>query len=99
MALAAMVGMNAQAQSYPGITNPITSVYPVIFETSYRQVPLEVKITAPVKGNNLPVILISHGHEMCIRDRYNKINWHTGKLFNDGTSGVKNWAEEVIAAQ
>lgn len=62
MALAAMVGMNVQAQSYPGITNPITSVYPVIFETSYRQVSLEVKITAPVKGENLPVIIISHGH-------------------------------------
>jgi len=62
MALATTAGTPAQAQSYPGITNPITSVYPVTFETSYRQVPLEVKVTAPVKGEHLPVILISHGH-------------------------------------
>lgn len=62
MALATMVGTNTLAQSYPGITNPITSVYPATFETSYRQVNLEVKVTAPVQGENLPVILISHGH-------------------------------------
>lgn len=34
-----------------------------------------------------------------LKEQYGKINWHTGKLFNDGTSGVKKWAEEVIAAQ
>ena len=62
MALATLAGINAHAQPYPGITNRITSVYPVTFETSYRQVPLEVKVTAPVEGENLPVVLISHGH-------------------------------------
>lgn len=62
MALSIFMGVNTQAQFYPGITNPITSVYPVTFETSYRMVNLEVKVTAPVKGENLPVILISHGH-------------------------------------
>lgn len=62
MALATLAGVNTHAQSYSGITNQIISVYPVTFETSYRQVPLEVKVTAPVEGENLPVVLISHGH-------------------------------------
>ena len=62
MTIASFSGTNAKAQSYPGITNPITSVYPITFETSYRMVDLEVKVTAPVQGENLPVILISHGH-------------------------------------
>jgi len=34
-----------------------------------------------------------------LKGQYNKINWHTGKLFNDGTSDVKKWAEEIIAVQ
>ncbi len=34
-----------------------------------------------------------------LKEQYNKINWHTGKLFNDGIAGVKEWAEEVIVAQ
>ncbi|MFV0539439.1 MAG: alpha/beta hydrolase family protein [Dysgonomonas sp.] len=62
MALVTFAGIIAQAQPYTGITNPITSVYPVKFKPSYRMVNLEVKVTAPVKGENLPVILISHGH-------------------------------------
>jgi len=62
MALATIAGTDIRAQADFGIQNQITSVYPVIFETSYRMVNLEVKVTAPVGGENLPVILISHGH-------------------------------------
>ena len=40
----------------------IISVSPIVFKASYRQVDLEVKVTAPVNGVNLPVILLSHGH-------------------------------------
>lgn len=62
IALATIVGTSVLAQSCPGITNPITTVYPVIFDTPNRLANLEVKVTAPVKGEDLPVILISHGH-------------------------------------
>jgi len=62
MALATVMGTNTRAQSGFGIQNQITSVYPIIFETSYRMVNLEVKVSAPVKGENHPVVLISHGH-------------------------------------
>lgn len=62
MALTTITGTNTQAQSDFGIQNQITSVYPIIFETPERMVNLEVKVTAPVQGKGLPVILISHGH-------------------------------------
>ncbi|TKV07670.1 chlorophyllase [Citrobacter sp. wls619] len=67
----AMVGgcipgvMASEKTSLPessGIQNQITSVYPVTFKTAHRLVDLEVKVTAPVQGDNLPIILISHGH-------------------------------------
>ena len=58
----AMAVENIQAPANFGISKQITSVYPIIFETPNRLVNLEVKVTAPVKGENLPVILISHGH-------------------------------------
>jgi pimeloyl-ACP methyl ester carboxylesterase len=42
--------------------NPIISVNPIIFQVPNRQVDLEIKVTAPVNGENLPVIIFSHGH-------------------------------------
>lgn len=62
MMLTIIASTNTHAQSDFGIQNQITSVYPIIFETSERMVNLEVKVTAPVQGKDLPVILISHGH-------------------------------------
>lgn len=38
------------------------SISPVMLAATERAKPLEMRITAPVKGNNLPVILLSHGH-------------------------------------
>lgn len=40
----------------------ILSVSPIIFKVPNRQVDMEVKITAPINGENLPVIFLSHGH-------------------------------------
>ncbi|EAQ65285.1 hypothetical protein MED121_18630 [Marinomonas sp. MED121] len=37
------------------------SISPVLIESSRRPHPLELRITAPVKGENLPVVLFSHG--------------------------------------
>jgi len=42
--------------------NQIISVSPIVFQVPNRLVDLEVKVTAPVSGENLPVILLSHGH-------------------------------------
>ena len=41
---------------------PIISFSPVILPVAGRHVDLEIKVSAPVSGNNLPVILLSHGH-------------------------------------
>lgn len=38
------------------------SINPVVLEVENRPIPLELRITAPVTGDNLPVVLLSHGH-------------------------------------
>ncbi len=41
---------------------PILSFSPVTLPVAGRHVDLEMKVSAPASGNNLPVILLSHGH-------------------------------------
>ena len=41
---------------------PFTSYEAVVFTVPGRPVPLEVKVSVPATGTNLPVILLSHGH-------------------------------------
>jgi predicted alpha/beta-hydrolase family hydrolase len=41
---------------------PIVSFSPVVLPVSGRHVDLEMKVTFPASGNDLPVILLSHGH-------------------------------------
>lgn len=43
----------------PGQTLSINSV---VLEVPGRPIPLEMRITAPIQGDDLPVILFSHGH-------------------------------------
>lgn len=38
------------------------SINPVVLKVEGRPIPLELRITAPVAGDNLPVVLLSHGH-------------------------------------
>lgn len=38
------------------------AVSPVVLHVEGRPIPLELRITAPLAGDNLPVILLSHGH-------------------------------------
>ncbi|MFJ9588226.1 alpha/beta hydrolase family protein [Streptomyces acidicola] len=40
---------------------PVLSVSPVVLPTPGRAVDLELRVSAPVTGNDLPVILLSHG--------------------------------------
>ena len=41
---------------------PVLSVSPVVLPTPGRAVDLQVRVSAPVTGSELPVILLSHGH-------------------------------------
>ncbi len=41
---------------------PVVSVSPIILDAPDRGIDLEVRVSAPVSGKNLPVILLSHGH-------------------------------------
>lgn len=42
--------------------NPVVTYSPIVFAMPGRQVPLQMKVTAPATGGNLPIILLSHGH-------------------------------------
>jgi dienelactone hydrolase len=42
--------------------NPILTFSPVVLSVPGRQVDLQIKISMPAVGNNLPIILFSHGH-------------------------------------
>jgi pimeloyl-ACP methyl ester carboxylesterase len=41
---------------------PIVAYSPVVLDVPGRPVPLEIKVSMPARGTNLPVILLSHGH-------------------------------------
>src|ERR1035441_4505331 len=41
---------------------PVLSVSPVVLSAPGRAVDLQVRVSAPVTGSELPVILLSHGH-------------------------------------
>ena len=43
-------------------TRPVIAVSPVVFQAPGRQVELQVKVTAPLAGDNLPILILSHGH-------------------------------------
>jgi hypothetical protein len=42
----------------------VVTYSPVVFEVPGRPVPLELKVSMPEPGSDLPVILLSHGHGM-----------------------------------
>ena len=44
------------------LKTPIISFSPIVLPVSGRHVDLELKVTVPANGNNLPIILLSHGH-------------------------------------
>jgi predicted dienelactone hydrolase len=44
------------------IETPFLSYSPVVFDVPTRAVPLEIKVSMPATGSDLPIILLSHGH-------------------------------------
>ncbi len=51
------------AESIPVSTpTPVVSVSPVVLSAPGRAVDLQVRVSAPVTGRDLPIILLSHGH-------------------------------------
>lgn len=41
---------------------PVVSVAPIVLPAPGRAVPLQVRVSAPVTGSDLPIVLLSHGH-------------------------------------
>lgn len=55
--------MSASAQTADTVSSPtpVLSVSPVVLPAPGRAVDLQVRVSAPVTGSDLPVILLSHG--------------------------------------
>lgn len=47
---------------YPVPTSAVLSLAPVTLPSPGRAVPLQLRVSAPVSGSKLPVVLLSHGH-------------------------------------
>lgn len=56
----ALIGRAAQIPT--GRATPVVSFAPVVLRTPDRAVDLQMRISVPVEGDGLPVILLSHGH-------------------------------------
>jgi len=41
---------------------PVVSVSPIVLSAPGRPVPLQVRVSAPLTGHDLPIVLLSHGH-------------------------------------
>ena len=54
---------NADAANIPvSEASAVVTYSPVVFDVPGRPVPLEIKVSMPESGSDLPVILLSHGH-------------------------------------
>lgn len=56
-----MVHQN-ETSTVGAVSNPVVSFSPVVFSVPGRQVDLQIKVSAPATGSDLPIILLSHGH-------------------------------------
>ncbi|WP_217198888.1 alpha/beta hydrolase family protein [Streptomyces buecherae] len=56
-----MSDMTQSSDAALGAPTPVLSVSPVVLPTPERAVDLELRVSAPVGGTNLPVLLLSHG--------------------------------------
>ncbi|MEV6583904.1 chlorophyllase [Streptomyces sp. NPDC051582] len=54
--------INTDTDTGFGAPAPVLSYSPVVLSVPGRPVDLQVRVTAPVTGTGLPVILLSHGH-------------------------------------
>ncbi|WP_333577429.1 alpha/beta hydrolase family protein [Sphingobacterium sp.] len=43
-------------------TNPVITYSPLVMSVSDRAVDMHLKVSAPVNGTNLPIVILSHGH-------------------------------------
>ncbi|MCP3136668.1 alpha/beta hydrolase family protein [Pyxidicoccus xibeiensis] len=50
------------AASTPSAPTPVLSISPIVLPAPGRPVALQVRVSAPVTGGELPIILLSHGH-------------------------------------
>lgn len=52
----------APAAALLSATTPVSSISPIVLPVPGRAVDLQVRVSAPVTGSELPILLLSHGH-------------------------------------
>jgi predicted dienelactone hydrolase len=57
-----MMSEQTYAADTAGTPTPVVSVAPVVLPVPGRAVDLRVRVSAPMTGSELPIILLSHGH-------------------------------------
>lgn len=65
MTLSTTIGDSAVVSSLDtvlGTSAPVVSVAPVTLDAPHRPFPLDVRVSAPATGQDLPVLLFSHGN-------------------------------------
>lgn len=54
--------MNPTIYPPDAVSTPVISVAPIVVPTIGREVELQIRVSAPTTGTDLPVLLLSHGH-------------------------------------
>lgn len=57
-----MVAQKRFDSVFGSVPHPVATFSPVVLSVPGRQVELQVKVSAPARGDHLPIILFSHGH-------------------------------------
>jgi len=57
-----MIAQKPFDSAFGSAPHPVVTFSPVVLPVPGRQVDLQIKVSAPARGSNLPVILFSHGH-------------------------------------
>lgn len=56
------VERGTETMTTPEAVAPIISIHPITLRVAGRPVPLELRVSAPLTGSGLPILLLSHGH-------------------------------------
>lgn len=57
-----MVAQKPFDTAFGSAHRPVVTFSPVVLPVPGRQVDLQMKVSAPARASNLPIILFSHGH-------------------------------------
>jgi predicted dienelactone hydrolase len=94
-----MVAQKPFDSAFGSAPQPVVTFSPVVLPVPGRQVDLQIKVSAPARGSNLPIIPFSHGHG---RSNFLSSLHGYGVLLDDaefGQRGLELWAGVQLGGQ